>query len=254
VCFPWLFAGLSAAPGTPAAIRAWQMESGATQSLDGHFGSIYCLRQGGQYLFSGGEDMGPKLWTFQESTWVPLVELQKHSAQIQAMEVASAAETLVTADRGGVLNCYGYGETNASPAPLFTINTAHTAALMSLNIVNEGDAIFLVTAGLDGHVKVWSQEGELKYDQAVTNQNNQPSGVTSLAMVPENTPQGEQTVMVTACDDKALKLWAMPAFDRRGILASRVGHMDVVRCLAKGPGFSFFSGSMDSKIIVWEFQ
>ena len=89
--------------------------------------------------------MGPKLWTFQDSTWVPLVELQKHSAQIQAMEVASAAETLVTADRGGVLNCYGYGEANASPAPLFTINTAHTAALMSLNIVNEGDAIFLVT-------------------------------------------------------------------------------------------------------------
>jgi len=49
-------------------------------------------------------------------------------------------------------------------------------------------------------------------------------------------------VLVTACDDKALKMWAMPSFDKRGIIASRVGHADCVRCLAKGPGphFSLF--------------
>ena len=64
--------------------------------------------------------------------------------------------------------------------------------------------------------------------------------------------QGEP-VLVTACDDNALKMWRMPTFDKRGILASRVGHSDVVRCIAKGPGNSFFTGGMDRNIFVWEF-
>ena len=81
-----------------------------------------------------------------------------------------------------------------------------------------------------------------------------PSGVAALIIVPEVTPQGEASVLVTACDDKALKLWVMPTFDKRGILASRVGHNDVARCLARGPGNSFFSGAMDNSIIVWEFM
>ena len=75
-----------------------------------------------------------------------------------------------------------------------------------------------------------------------------------MIVVPEVTGQGENSVLVTACDDKALKLWMMPTFDKRGILASRAGHSDVARCLAKGPGNSFFSGAMDNTIIVWEFM
>ena len=90
--------------------------------------------------------------------------------------------------------------------------------------------------------------------QIVTNQNNMPSGVAAMIVVPEVTGQGENSVLVTACDDKALKLWMMPTFDKRGILASRAGHSDVARCLAKGPGNSFFSGAMDNTIIVWEFM
>ena len=107
-----------------------------------------------------------------------------------------------------------------------------------------------------------------------------------------------EPVLVTACNDCALKLWRMPGFEKRGILAARVGHSDIVRCLAKvravhhipsasltssstlnpspsqslsltnrslihvltyslcllqGPGNSFFSGSIDNSILVWEF-
>ena len=91
--------------------------------------------------------------------------------------------------------------------------------------------------------------------QAVTNQNNQPSGVTAILVLPEPSVHGgESSVLVTACDDKALKLWMMPTFDKRGIIAPRAGHSDVVRCIARGPGNSFFSGAMDNSIIVWEFM
>ena len=43
-------------------LRVWQMESGVEQSLEGHQGGIYCLAQGGAYLFSGGEDMCIYTW------------------------------------------------------------------------------------------------------------------------------------------------------------------------------------------------
>ena len=59
--------------------------------------------------------------------------------------------------------------------------------------------------------------------------------------------------MVTACQDKAIKLWTMPTFAKRGIMGQKAGHTDVVRCIAKGPGNSFFTGSMDYSICVWEF-
>ena len=123
------------------------------------------------------------------------------------------------------------------------------------------------TAALDGHCKVWDAAGSLLRDQHVTNQartrqftdpadlpcrtaamsnpvlscGGESSGITSLLVLKE---PGEEQVLVTACQDNALKLWRMPGFSRRG-------HSDIVRCLAKGPGASFFSGSMDRSIIVW---
>ena len=75
-----------------------------------------------------------------------------------------------------------------------------------------------------------------------------------MIVVPDFTSQGEASVLITACDDNALKLWMMPTFDKRGILASRVGHSDLTRCMARGPGNSFFTGAMDNTIIVWEFM
>jgi len=110
---------------------------------------------------------------------------------------------------------------------------------------------YLFTASLDGHVKVWDSQGGLQYDQEVRNQSNQPSGVVAVLVVPE--AQGEGSILITACDDKAMKMWTLPTFDRRGILTARAGHADVVRCLARGPGNSFFSGGMDNSILVWEF-
>jgi WD40 repeat protein len=261
------------------------MDSGTEQSLEGHTGSIYCLAQGGVYLFSGGDDKGVKTWQYANERFEALTELQGHQQPVQSMLTINADPTrsLFSADRGGTVAkwCLDSGALQA------TMATNHTSHLMAL----WNQDTFLFSAALDGHVKVWDTEGNQVFDQVrdqlvictrartrarmahesaragmhvgvdvqraahrsaqvVTNQNNQPSGVTAIMVVPE----GDSSVLITACDDKALKLWMMPTFDKRGILASRVGHSDVVRCLAKGPGNSFFSGSMDNSIMVWEFM
>ena len=69
----------------------------------------------------------------------------------------------------------------------------------------------------------------------MTSRHNQPSGITALLLTNEAGKEGApgEPVLVTACNDCALKLWRMPGFEKRGILAARVGHSDIVRCLAK---------------------
>ena len=226
-------------------VRAWNMDAaGVEQALEGHTGGIFCLAQGGAYLFSGGDDLGVKTWQYAEERFAPLTELKGHTAAIQVMKTVPGS--LITADRGGTVAKWCL-ETGAAQ---MTFNTNHTNHLMAMWL----EETHLFTGALDGHVKVWDFEGNQQYDQVVTNQSQAPSGIAAMLVVPEVTAQGETSVLVTACDDKALKLWLMPTFDKRGILASRMGHSDVARCLARGPGNSFFSGAMDNSIIVWEFM
>ena len=183
---------------------------------------------------------------YAETGFAPLIKLEGPQSAVQRMTTVEGQEgapgVLVSAHRGGQIHMWDL----TSGAPTTHINTGHTNALCS--IILEGTYLF--TGALDGHVKVWDGAGGQLFDQVITNQQNAPSGVTAMLVVPE----GESSVLVTACDDKALKMWVLPTFDKRGIIGARVGHSDVVRCLAKGPGNSFFSGGMDGNIMVWEFM
>lgn len=221
------------------------MESGVEQSLEGHQGGIFCLAQGGAYLFSGGEDMCIYTWQYAETGFAPLIKLEGPQSAVQRMTTVEGSEgaagVLVSAHRGGTIHMWDL----TSGAPTSVINTGHTNALCAIWL----EESYLFTGALDGHVKVWDGAGGQLWDQEITNQQNMPSGVAAMLVVPE----GESSVLVTACDDKALKLWVLPTFNKRGIIGARVGHSDVVRCMARGPGNSFFSGGMDGNIMVWEF-
>jgi len=243
----WLFAGTQPAPPRQGVIKVWHMQNGFEQTLEGHQGSIYCLAQGGGHLFSGGDDRGVKTWDFKEDHFEGIANLEGHQGEVQAMKIAWG--NLLSADRTGLLCMWDL----SSGANLGTINSGHSAPLMCIWF----EETFLFTAGLDGHVKVWDSQGQMIHDQMVADRDGAPSGVTDLVVVsePMSDPNAQpEAVLITACQDKALKMWKMPGFERRGILTPKHGHQDVVRCLAKGPGNSFFSGSMDKQVLVWEFM
>ena len=217
------------------------MDTGFEQSLEGHTGADLLLGAGRRI---------PILWrrATRESRRGNMRRIASRRSSSSpgtrslVQVLRTVGEVLLSADRGGTIAKWGLTDGTLKS----TFQTGHTAPMMSMWV----EESYLFTAALDGNVKVWDMEGAQQYSQVVTNQNNQPSGIAAMIVVPE----GESQVLITACDDKALKLWMMPTFDKRGILASRVGHSDVVRCLARGPGNSFFSGGMDNTIIVWEFM
>ena len=136
-------------------VRAWNMDAGAEQALEGHAGGIYCLAQGGAYLFSGGDDTGVKTWQYANERFEPLTELKGHTSAIQVMKTVPGS--LITADRGGTVAKWCL-ETGALQ---MTFNTAHTNHLMAMWL----EETHLFTAALDGHVKVWDFEGNQQYDQ-----------------------------------------------------------------------------------------
>ena len=62
------------------------MESGVEQSLEGHQGGIFCLAQGGAYLFSGGEDMCIYTWQYAETGFAPRAEVQTELGKVAKAE------------------------------------------------------------------------------------------------------------------------------------------------------------------------
>ena len=106
-----------------------------------------------------------------------------------------AAGVLISAHRGGQVHMWALD----TGSPLSVINTGHSNALFAIWL----EESYLYTAALDGHIKVWDSAGGQLWDQVVTNQQNDPSGIVSLLVVPE----GESSVMVTACDDNGTPPW-----------------------------------------------
>ena len=100
-----------------------------------------------------------KVWRYEDvpagsGSFSLLIELKGHRTCIQAMKVRGGAldvhaDVLISADRGGTVALWGFGETNASPNPLSVFLTGQ-ANLMSI-WVDETSSLF--TAGLDGHIK-----------------------------------------------------------------------------------------------------
>ena len=131
------------------------MDTGFEQSLEGHVGSIYCLAQGGAYLFSGGDDAGIKTWQYANEKFEPLIELKGHTQPVQVMK--TAAGILISADRSGTVAKWSL----ESGALQSTFATGHTNLVMSMWV----EETYLFTASLDGHVKVWDGDGGLKFDQ-----------------------------------------------------------------------------------------
>jgi WD40 repeat protein len=50
----WLFAGTQAVGAQQGVVHVWHMANGFEQTLEGHQGTVWCLAQGGAYLFSAG--------------------------------------------------------------------------------------------------------------------------------------------------------------------------------------------------------
>jgi len=149
----FLFVGLHGPPpqrlGT---IKAFNLASGASCILEGHVGQVLCLAAAAGTLLSGGQDSTIRAWSFDEASsgFVAAGVLSAaqggHTSPVQAL--APAGQFLVSGDWEGNLKIWDM----SSGACAQTLAKAHPSVVMGC-LTWEGHVL---SAGLDGAIKVWA--------------------------------------------------------------------------------------------------
>jgi hypothetical protein len=269
----WLFVGLHAPPPSPGGppgpgtIAAYNLASGATARLAGHTGAVLCLAAAAGALFSGGQDATIRAWRWDEAacTFSPAAVLDAaaggHAAPVQAL--APAGPWLVSGDWAGTLKVWDL----AAGACAQTIPAAHASVAMAA-LAWEGH---ILSAGLDGVVKVWSPSpgagsapgapvleaaplyshpppggeggpgggggGGGHHHHARTSGGGGPSAPPPafggvLALAGAADLDAKAVAFASHADDQCVRLWELPSFAERGCLG---GVLDA-RAVAATPG------------------
>lgn len=272
----FLFVGLHGPPpqrlGT---IKAFNLASGASCALEGHVGQVLCLAAAAGTLLSGGQDATIRAWTFDEksSAFVAAGVLSAaqggHSAPVQAL--APAGQFLVSGDWEGNLKIWDMG----SGACAQTIPKAHPSVVMGC-LTWEGHVL---SAGLDGAIKVWAPvEGvpgpgkvleptpmyshppaDYRCSGSGTGEPGQISanGTSSsgsfggiLALAGTVDARGGALVAASHADDGQVRLWELPSFAEKGGL----GGVADARALAASPGGVVAVGDKRGNVKVWRWK
>ncbi len=279
----WLFVGLHAppphpgGPPGPGTIAAYNLASGATARLTGHTGAVLCLAAAAGALFSGGQDATIRAWRWDEATatFAPAAVLDAraggHAAPVQAL--APAGPWLVSGDWAGTLKVWDL----AGGVCAQTLPGAHASVAMAA-LAWEGH---ILSAGLDGTVKVWapapgagSAPGVPVLESAPlythppaeaggghntrTSGGGGPSGGGSssalggvLALAGAADLDSKAVAFASHADDQCVRLWELPSFAERGCLG---GVLDAraVAASAGGPGGGVVAvGDKKGLVKVW---
>jgi len=288
----WLFVGLhTPAPSKAGIIKAFNLATGASATLEGHSGQVLCLAAAGGTLFSGGQDATIRAWAWDAAaaTFRLAGALAGHAAPVQAL--APAGAFLVSGDWGGDVKvggrggfgrvvCMGVGWKAYPPLPFSlplirlrppplppqqvwnlatatcvqTLPAAHASVVMGC-LTWEGH---VVTAGLDGDVRVWAPAAAAAAAAGALldptpSYSHPPGGAAAagfggvLALAGAADARGGAVLLASHADDGCVRLWELPSFAERGVL----GGVTDARALAAAPGGVVAVGDKRAAVKLW---
>lgn len=226
----WLFVGI------PGRIKCWNMSDNSQFDLNGHRGQVHSIvaytEQG--MVFSGGEDCGILAWKFNPQTnmFEQVGAMHGHGGAILQLEVVGTL--LFSASMDGTVRVW-----DLNSAQCVHTCQAHQQPVMGLLVWEQ----HLLSCSLDGTIKVWTWNApnlELTY----THQVEHNVGVLGMC---GSLNAKQQPVLVSACNDNAIRFFELPSFNSLGTLKQRKD----VRCVDSGPGM-FFAGHSDGTVRVWK--
>lgn len=251
----WLLVGLHT-PSRAGLIKAFHLATGATGALEGHAGQVLCLAAAGGSLFSGGQDATIRVWAHDAATaafaLAGVLDGARggHAAPVQAL--AAAGAWLVSGDWSGALKVWDL----AAAACVQTIAAAHDGVLMGA-LTWEGH---VVTAGLDGCLKVWAPADApspaAPVLEAAPSYVHPPGGAASagfggvLALAGTADARGGAVLLASHADEGCVRVWDVPSFAERGVL----GGVTDARAVAATAGGVVVVGDKRSTVKVWRWK
>lgn len=215
-------------------IKVWNSGTGACMStMEGHSGSVLCLKHEPGFLVSGSSDTTARIWYPSRrgsgSLYEPGPVLRGHKAGV--LSVAFDDKYIVTASRDTTLRVWV-----RATGELLHVYDAHAASVNACSLQN---GIVASGAG-DGSLRLWS---------AATGQTCQTisgprCGIASLVLTPQ--------WLLTGSSDSAIRFWDTKT---GACLATFRAHEKLVRTIAyEATRKLLVSGGWDRKTRLWDVE
>ncbi|EKG14302.1 hypothetical protein MPH_08482 [Macrophomina phaseolina MS6] len=168
-----------------ATLRTWDLATGAsTATLAGHDKSVASLALRGDVAVSGSDDGLVRIWSLSGQSC--LAACPGHTAEVRAVAIADDGSRIFSGSRDGHVRVWD--PTGACIAVL----QGHSSLVSHVRVHRD----FLVTAGADGQIRVWSAKSLLlKYAVHATE-----ASITSLDIFENRVLSGQSDGLVRLWD------------------------------------------------------
>lgn len=234
-----------ASASTDGTLRIWSVSDGAcAQLLEGHSDVIWSVDartgdDGGLLIASGGHDRTVRLWA-PDSQKVLAGQTKAAATHCVALAGSKEGDVVISADDDGRIFIR-----DRLSGQLVTDWKAHHSAINCISAVDVGFSHFLASVGSEGHVCIWSTEGQLIID--FEGPDRTLRAVTFIMI------EGELFVAVGG-DDRMITVWSVSTGKR---LHSLGGHDGTILSLDSFVvnGCSFLASSAsDATVRIWDWQ
>jgi len=222
-------------------IKIWTLNGDETseficaKTLNGHQGGIKCILKAKdeKMIFSGSCDTTIKMWHL--NTGICLRTFQGHEDRVDCLELNRDKSKLLSGSKDATIKIW-----DISKGECIRTLMGHTSCVTCLCYNVEKREI--ISGSGDRTIKIWNSHGSL-----LDTLSGHTNWVTTLILL----SSGD---LVTAAQDKTIRIWSMMKRDNLFCLKTLHGHQMAVWCLAVLPCGQLVSGSNDSTIRVWSLR
>lgn len=240
-------------------VHAWNLQQPHAAPLEGqvdppllpyaHNQGVSCLCASDSIVVTGSRDGSIRVWKelqLQQS-------LVGHARQVTGLVLVNNDATLWSSGTDGSIRIWDLAGHGKCQYVITAAQNGHADAITCLTSFLTHGQVFVLSASLDSTIKVWNAST----GECVASESHGGEGVTSMAIV--ESQDGTKILLVglvsgNICARNLVQTPNCAAFEALFVLTSKfnMGHASSVKCLTAGPQATFYSGSDDGQIMVWQ--
>ncbi|KAL5565484.1 hypothetical protein UlMin_028648 [Ulmus minor] len=226
----WVFAGL------PNIVKAWNIENGAEYNLNGPVGQVNTMVTSNDILFAGTQSGQILAWRGcidQTNPFPEAVSLEGHTSTVICLAIGRD-NRLYSGSMDHTIRVW-----DTSTLQCIATLEGHSDSVMSLICWDQ----FLLSASLDGTLKIWSNNDQGNLEVAYTHKEEH-----EILAISGMKDANAKPILFCSCNDNIVRLYELPSFLERGRLFAK----REVRVIQDGPGGFFFTGDGTGLLTVWK--
>ncbi|RHY98255.1 hypothetical protein DYB37_008269 [Aphanomyces astaci] len=254
-------------PGCPVGkIKCWNLDNPAAPPLEfmvspempfAHYRNVWALTvaknpaTGELIVLSGSGDGRIRYWTFDAAMGGFKCGglMEGHSRGITRLKTVQLGGTmaLISSSMDHTIRIWDLSTFKCGTV-LTSANEGHANVVMDLDVWVNGAEQYLISGGLDKQVIVWNLAPP--FAKVFADTVDLPILSLSVATDGQDAP-----LLLMGHDDGTISVKELPSFNYKmsfGKVLNNVGHTQPVRRIIPGPLHTFFTVSMDNKMMAWQ--